>query len=152
VLDEAQSHDLGRDYLDTEWLFSMSLLPDVHRVVGDDGPAARLYSALLPHEDLYAEAPIEATFGSVARGLGVLATTLRRFDDAQRHFDLAIEIERRMRARPWLAQAQHDMAAMLLARGGRGDARQARALLDEAVTTYRALGMATWAARASALR
>jgi DNA-binding SARP family transcriptional activator len=152
VLDEAQSHDLGRDYLDTEWLFSMSLLPDVHRVVADGRAAARLYSALLPHEDLYAEAPIEATFGSVARGLGVLATTLRRFDDAQRHFELAIEIERRMRARPWLAHAQHDMAAMLLARAGPGDARQARALLDEAVTTYRALGMATWAARASALR
>ena len=40
---------------------------------------------------------------------------LGRFDEAERHFEVAIETERRMRARPWLAHAQHDLAAMLLA-------------------------------------
>jgi hypothetical protein len=55
-----------------------------------------------------------------------------------------------MRARPWLAQAQHDFAAMPLARAGSGDAERARALLGEAVATYRELGMDTWAERAAA--
>ena len=72
---------------------------------------------LLPYEPLYAQAPVEAASARWRERLGVLATTLRRFDEAEGHFDLAIETERRMGARPWLAHAQHDLAAMLLARG-----------------------------------
>ena len=56
-----------------------------------------------------------------------------------------------MRARPWLAHAQHDLAAMLLARGAAADRERARALLEEAAATYRELGMPTWASRATAL-
>jgi hypothetical protein len=56
-----------------------------------------------------------------------------------------------MRARPWLAHAQHDLAAMLLARGRRGDARRAQTLIDDAVGAYRTLGMDSWAERALAL-
>ena len=50
----------------------------------------------------------------------------------------------------WLARAQHDLAALLLARNGAGDRAWARAHLDEAVAGYRALGMDAWAARAAA--
>jgi hypothetical protein len=56
-----------------------------------------------------------------------------------------------MGARPWVAHAQHDLAAMLLARGGTGDRNRASAVLGEAVTTYRELSMETWASRAAAL-
>ena len=83
------SRDLAREYLDAEWLFTISLLADPCARLGDREGAERLYSMLLPYESLYAQAPVEATFGAIARGLGVLATTLRRFDDAERHFDVA---------------------------------------------------------------
>jgi DNA-binding SARP family transcriptional activator len=151
ALDDLLSLDLGREHLDAEWLFSMSLLPNVCSFLADEDAAATLYALLAPCDGLYTEAPIEATFGAMARGLGVLATTLGRFDDAQRHFEAAIAAERGMGARPWLAHAQHDMAAMLLTRGGPGDGSTARSLLGDALTTYRALGMQPWAARASAL-
>ena len=105
---------------------------------------------LLPYERLYAHAPVESVFGAVARSLGVLATTMERYDDAERHFAVAMEVEQAMRARPWLAHAQHDLATMVLARGGDGDSERARILLDEAATTYRELGMNAWAARALA--
>jgi hypothetical protein len=82
----------------------------------------------------------------------VLAAMLRRFDDAEGHLELAIEIEGRMRAWPWLAHAQHDFAAMLLARGAPGDSKRARQLAGEAIRTYRRLGMTGWARRASSLR
>ena len=146
------SRDLAREYLDAEWLFTISLLADPCARLGDREVAERLYSMLLPYESLYAQAPVEATFGAMARGLGVLATTLRRFDDAERHFDVAIEIEQRMRARPWLAHAQHDLAAMLLARGAAGDSERALAVLEDALATYRELGMDAWAARVEAPR
>jgi hypothetical protein len=75
---------------------------------------------------------------------------MRRFDEAERHFNVAIETERRMRARPWLAHAQHDLAAMLLGRGAADDRERAYALRKEAAATYRELGMPTWASRATA--
>jgi len=148
---EVLSRDLAGQYLDAEWLFTIGLLADPCVRLEDSDAAERLYSMLLPYERLYAQAPVEAAFGSLALGLGVLATSLRRFDEAEGHFDVAIETERRMRARPWLAHAQHELAAMLLARGAAGDSERARGLLDDALTTYRALGMDSWAARGEAL-
>jgi tetratricopeptide (TPR) repeat protein len=150
AFDSLLARDLGQEHLDTECLFSMSLLPDPCAFPGDEEAAATLYSLLLPYEPVYALATIEAVFGSLARGLGTLATTLHRFDEAERHFEVAIETERRMRARPWLAHAQHDLAT-LLARGAADDRERAHALLEEAAGTYRELGMPTWASRATAL-
>ena len=147
TLEGLLARDLAHEHLDAEWLLAMSLLTDPCARLGNRRAAARLYSILLPYECLYAQAPVEAVFGSVGRGLGVLATALGRFDDGERHFDVAIETERRMGARPWLAHAQHDLAAMLLTRGATGDSERARALLDEAQKAYRDLGMDSWAAR-----
>ena len=59
----------------------------------------------------------QSSSGSVARPLGSLAGLLRRFEEAERHFETALEIHRRMGALPWLAYTQHDFARMLLARG-----------------------------------
>jgi DNA-binding SARP family transcriptional activator len=144
----AMAHDLSREYVDEEWLFAVNTLPDVAVSLDDARAAQTLYDLLLPYENLYAEAPVEGTFGAVARGLGVLATQLGRYDDAERHLELAIEIERGMRARPWVAHAQHALGETLLARGE--DAR-ARAVLDEAIAGDRELGMESWAQRAAAL-
>ena len=132
-----------------EWLLSMTLLADVCATVEDQDAAARLHALLAPYEGLYTVAPVEATFGSVARALGVVASVLERFDAAERHFAFAIETERKMKARPWRAHAQHNLAAMLLRRGAVGDDERALALLDEARDNYRELGMKSWAARAS---
>jgi tetratricopeptide (TPR) repeat protein len=151
TFDVLMSRDLAREYVDAEWLFMVGLLADPCARLEDQEAAGALYSMLLPYERLYAMAPVEAGFGSVARALGVLATTLRRFDDAESHFEVALETERAMGARPWLAHAQHDLAAMLLARGERGDDERARGHLDEAMGTYAELGMDSWAARARAL-
>jgi len=52
---------------------------------------------------------------------------------------------------PNLAHSDPLFNLLSLARRGPGDERSARSLLGEALTSYRALGMAPWAARASAL-
>jgi tetratricopeptide (TPR) repeat protein len=144
----ALAHDLRREYVDEEWLLAVNTLPDVSAFLADDDMARELYDLLLPYERLYSQAPVEGTFGSIARGLGVLAAQLQRFDDAERHFADAIETERSMRAWPWLAHAQHGLGQMLVARG---DDARARDALGEAIAGYRALGMERWAARAAAL-
>ena len=129
----------------------MSLLPNAGAFVEDSRVAAAIYDLIVPYEGLYAEAPSEGVFGALDRGLGVLATALRRYDDAERHLEAAIETERRMGARPWHAHAQHDLASMLLARGEPGDHERANVLLAEARRTYGELGMDVWAERASGL-
>jgi hypothetical protein len=56
-----------------------------------------------------------------------------------------------MGTRPWLAHTQHDYAAMLLARNRPGDRETARRLIQEALASYRELGMRSWADTASEL-
>ena len=150
-LHDVLGFDLARNHIDDWWLFALSLLTDPCAALADSDAAARLYELLQPYERLNAVAPGEASVGSVARGLGVLATTLRRFDRAQQHLEVALEMNRRMQARPWLAHTQHDLGAMLLTRNGLGDCSRARELLAEASSRYRALGMQSWAHRALAL-
>jgi DNA-binding SARP family transcriptional activator len=149
VLDELMTRDLGNEHVDAEWLLSMTLLADPCAFLDDQDAAARLLALLAPYEGVYTVAPVEATFGSVARALGVVASVLERFEAAERHFVSAIETERLMKARPWRAHAQHNLATMLLRRAAVGDNERALALLDEAHDTYRELDMKCWAARAS---
>jgi DNA-binding SARP family transcriptional activator len=151
VFDELLARDLARHHRDAEWLFTISVLADPCARLEDWDAAAELYSMLLPYERLYAHAPVEVCFGSVARALGILAMTMHRWREAERHYHVAIEAERTLRARPWVAHSQHHLADGLLARGDAADAERARALLDEAVATYGELGMDTWATRAEAL-
>jgi len=92
----------------------------------------------------------EVSTGAVSRYLGILASALGRFDDAVCHFEHALALNARMGARPWLAHTRHDYARMLLARGEAADRERAQDLLDQALVTYRALGMGSHEARASA--
>jgi tetratricopeptide (TPR) repeat protein len=148
ALDELMTDDLGNEYVDAEWLLSITLLADPCALVGDKDAATKLYALLAPYEGLYTQAPVEATFGTVARALGVVATVIERFDDAERHFALAIETEQKMKAHPWLAHTQHNLATMLIRRGATSDMARAYGLLQDAHDTYRKLGMTSWAARA----
>jgi DNA-binding SARP family transcriptional activator/tetratricopeptide (TPR) repeat protein len=148
ALAAATACDLTREFVDEEWLFAMNVLPDACALLRDDECAAQIYTLLAPHERHYAQAPVEGTFGSIARGLGVLTMQLGRLEDAERHLRSALEIERSMRAWPWLALARQNLGELLLRRG---DEAAAGEELAAAVAGYRELGMESWAARAAAL-
>jgi len=89
----------------------------------------------------------EVALGCASRYLGLLATTLSRWDQASRHFEDAIAMNRRMGAAPWIAHTQADYARMLRTRDGPGDAEKAAELTHEALTIYRRLGMESWATK-----
>ena len=153
TFDALLTRDLEHEHRDAEWLFSLSLLTDPCAFLRRRGSGrAPPMAYFCRTRQLYAQAPVEAVAGCVARALGVLGTTIGRFDEAERHLTVAIEIERRMRARPWLAHSQHDLAAMLFARRGPGDLDRARTLLREARGAYDELQMHTWAAQCDELK
>jgi tetratricopeptide (TPR) repeat protein len=128
--------------VDEEWLASICLLADLAASLGDTRRARILYELLSPYPDRVGTAYPEISVGAVSRYLGLLATAEARWNEAERHFEDATEVNRRIGARPWLAHTQEDHARMLLARGNGSDAENAARLLDEAVATYRELGMA----------
>jgi DNA-binding SARP family transcriptional activator len=157
-LEEARQvvDDLGEDRFsavpfDQEWLYGMSLLAETCAFLSDDDASAVLYGLLAPYAALNAVDVTEGFMGSASRYLGLLATTMSRWDDAARHFEDALAMNERMGARPWLAHTQHDFARMLLTRDGPGARERAHELLDAALAIYRELAMETYAARASAL-
>ena len=131
--------DLPRDIT---WLVSMALLAETAALLGDRACAAVLYDLLAP----YAERCVVfgyglACWGSVSRHLGLLATTLSRWEEATGHFERALIVNRGMGARPWVAHVEHDYAVMLLARAAAGDRERAFDLVTRALDTAQELGM-----------
>ncbi|MBI3964092.1 MAG: AAA family ATPase [Chloroflexi bacterium] len=138
------------------WLMNLALLAEICVFLGDIGHAATLYALLLP----YAGRNIVAAEyqGSAARHLGLLATLLGRYEEAQAHFEAALAFNARMGARPWIAHAQHDYATLLLARSDQAEASRrgedrshARKLIEQGLATYAELGMEQAAAQTRSL-
>jgi DNA-binding CsgD family transcriptional regulator len=115
--------------------------------LGDLESARYCYDQALPYEDHYINNGT-ACHGAVARPLGVIAAALGDIDAAGRHLATAVEMEERIGAAPFLAQAQLAYAKVLLSAGHR---RRAQTLADQAATTARRLGMPLVAAAAVAL-
>ena len=138
-------------YLEMQWLFGMSLLPEVCRNLDDPEGANAVYARLQPFGRLNATLPPELCRGSVSRGLGILAATMARWSEAVEHFEVALRMNAEMAARPWFAHAQYDYARALLRRGEPGDHEQAAELLTAAAASARELGMHSLADKVSSL-
>jgi class 3 adenylate cyclase/DNA-binding CsgD family transcriptional regulator/tetratricopeptide (TPR) repeat protein len=137
-------HDFADLPYDSLWVGCMTYLAEVCAFLGDVSRAAPLYQLLLPYvgRAVVMGAGV-VCYGAASRYLGLLATTMARWQAAARHFEEALAMNARMGARPWLAHTQHEYARMLLARNQPGDREQAEALLDQALGAARKLGMHT---------
>jgi len=136
---------------DQTWLLFLRQLAEVCAFLHDTERAEALAALLAPYEARALTAP-GAYWGPVSHYLGLLETILSRWDDATRHFEHALEMNRRARAWPWLARTQYEYACMLLARGAAGDQERAAVLLQQALTTAQDLGMELLIERAQALQ
>lgn len=124
--------------VNNDWLLSAALLAELIASTGDADLAEVLYPRLAPHDGLNVDTE-EVSAGAVSRYLGLLAAATGRFDRAASHFEDALEMNRRMGARPWTAHTQHDYARLLLARNSSEEGARARELFDLAHATYRDL-------------
>jgi tetratricopeptide (TPR) repeat protein len=137
---------------DALWLTCLVYLSEVCAFLGDADRAAVLYQLLLPYAGHNVVVGfVVACYGAVSRYLGLLATTMSRWAEAEQHFEEALRMNARMVAQPWLAHTQYQYAAMLLARDRAGDHERAISLLDEALATAHKLGMKSLVEKAAAL-
>ncbi len=137
------------------WLGAIALLSETSATFGEARHAERLYALLEPYADRnVAFGWVSACGGSAARHLGLLAGLLGDRERAIAHFETALRINGRMRARPLVARTQLDLARALLARerADAGDAARIGELVDAALGEARALGMTRLLAEGERLR
>jgi len=107
--------------------------------LGDAAIAEELYESLQPFHCLVNGLTIWC--GPSTHELGVLATTLRRYDDAEAHFADALDRQDRIGARGTILHTRLALADMLGRRNGSGDQERARTLLQEAKAGARDLDL-----------
>jgi tetratricopeptide (TPR) repeat protein len=131
----------GRAELRRDWtrLPGGAFIAETCSFLGDTGRAESLYAQLLPYaERCVIIAHGVGCYGSLARYLGLLASTIGDDESAAAHYETALRVNSRMRARPFVARTQHDYARLLLAHGERARASE---LLGKARETAVELGM-----------
>jgi tetratricopeptide (TPR) repeat protein len=111
---------------DSNYAMNLALLAETVAALADRERSDELYERLLDYAGLYVVIPGVVAAGCASRYLGLLATLLQHWDAAETHFEQALEVERRMRARPFEAYALRDYAALLEARREPGDTTAAR--------------------------
>ncbi|MGH9010386.1 MAG: ATP-binding protein [Acidimicrobiia bacterium] len=135
--------------LDNLWVIGLASCVEVSIRLGDSESAAVLAELLAPHSDKVVTVgpwPLNC----VSHYLGLLATSLGRFDEAEARFQAAASTQLRVGAPTWLARTRLEWGRMLLTRRQPGDSERARELLDQALATARELGLGTVERRAAA--
>jgi class 3 adenylate cyclase len=127
------------NFAETSALLSEACLAAEH-----EAGARALQPLLLPFEGQHIQLPQTVPASTGARCLANLDTVLGRFDSAEPRFEMAMALDRKLRALGWLPRTQCDYARMLLIRGASGDREKALSLLDEAMTTSQELGLKAW--------
>jgi eukaryotic-like serine/threonine-protein kinase len=129
---------------DVNWSAAMGLLGEAIALIGDTDRAQRAYDELLPYEGLViVVARAVGCNGPIDRVLGLLARTLGRLDDAERHLGNAVEISTRMGDRPGMALCGLALAELLLERDKANDRELAQEMLSTVLGTAREMG-ARW--------
>lgn len=148
-LDEARRHfdTLARNDFqdvprDRSWLTLITIMGNLCCKLEDRRRAAITYDLLMPcagRNVVTAEGLI--SYGSASHQLGMLAGLLCRWEESERHFEDALEMNERLEARAYRAQICKEYGAVLLARGRRADLRRARDLLGEAMSLADTFGL-----------
>jgi len=127
------------------WLASLTYLADAASAVGHLPVAELVYPALAPlaGSNVMIGHGV-ACYGSVDRYLGMLAATLGERDTATRHFEAALDFNRRMGAQTWLAHTAYEYGRLLLRDG---DPERAQDLLAQAAGLAESVGMGVLLAR-----
>jgi class 3 adenylate cyclase len=137
---------------DVLWLLVVAYAAEVCAILEDVRRAEILYPMLLPHAGRNIMVLAAACNGSASRPLAMLAATLGRFEEAERHFDDALASSQRMESPPLAARAECDFARMLLTRNGPGDRERALQLASQSLATARELDMKILSERALAVK
>jgi len=151
VLEELAQDGFAAIPEDLVWLSGVAFCAHTCGRLGHRASAPALFELLLPYSGMFiTEGP--SFLGSVDRYLGLVATVLERWSDADRYFEQALDAHVAIEAEGFAALTRLDWAKMLVARGAITDRPWARSLLDEVVAVGERIGTAAIVSEARALR
>jgi hypothetical protein len=135
--------------LDGNWKVGAAILATVCASLDDRPRAEHLYAGLAPFADTCVIAGLPAdVLGCAHHFLMLLAATLERWDDVERHAAAALAGNAALGAPAWVATTQHELAVILVRRNEPGDLDRARGLLNECLAACDELGMPYLAGKA----
>jgi DNA-binding CsgD family transcriptional regulator len=128
--------------VDSLWLASVALLAEAAAILDRPEHAAVLHDLLGPYSGRAVVQGVPVWFGAADRYLGLAASTLGRWEEAEAWFKGAIELHEAWGAVPMLAATLADYGALLRRRGASGDLDRAQSLAAEADRHAAHIGMA----------
>lgn len=141
LFEDLASDDFSVLPTDSFRLVGLTQLSEVAAFLGHEDGARVLYHALEPFAHRHiAIFPTMASLGSCSQYLGLLASTVGRCDDAERHFRDALDENIALGAVVSAARTQCAFADMLIRRDSPGDHARASLLLTEALTKAQEMG------------
>lgn len=125
---------------DRNWLATACILAIIAAELGEESIATDVRDALLPFDDHLVTMGLGVTtWGTVSRPLALVALALGDEDAAIAHYRMAVDVAARAGAHPWLAEAQIELARILMGRSEDAEREEAFELARDAVATGRAL-------------
>jgi tetratricopeptide (TPR) repeat protein len=114
---------------------------DACALIEDTALAAPIYKQLLAFEgqNMVVGSAV-ACYGAADRMLGALATVMQQWDDAERHLDNALVLNRRL-GPTWVAHTLYERARLAWRRGPPQDPEEAREQTAEALDAARSIGL-----------
>ncbi len=132
-LGSISEHVLSTRPFDGEWMQMAACALEAGALVRDSRIAAVLLPLIQPYADrVVVLAGGLVCLGSTARFAGLAAATCGDWELAERNFDTAVTINRKLEAYPALAHSQAEWGWALLAQGRRADNKRAEGLLVQA--------------------
>ena len=123
------------------WRRWLAWLAEICAELGDAEHARQIYDVLFPVAIQCVPSNSAYNGGCVSYYLGLLATTMERCDDAEKHFDVALKLNDQWGYRLHVTNTQCAWADMLIRRGRDADRQRAADLLAQAHATATELGL-----------
>lgn len=153
LLDQIAFDDFATLHQQANMLTCVAALAEACALVDDARRAALLYDLAARYADrCVVIAPGITCWGSAHHFMGLLAATMRRWDDAVGHFEAAIQKNTHLGTRTWVAHTQYRYASVLAQRQSGDDARHALDLLAQVLEIASELGQGMLQERALRLK
>ena len=142
IFEELAQNDFAGLPRDGNWPIAMLLLSQIAAALGDTARAQTIYDMIAPYANrCVVVGTLVSCYGALGSYTAHLLATMERWDESEREFEDALEMNTRIGAVAGTIWTQCRYAEMLLKRDAEGDRQKALGLLAKAIDAAQPIGM-----------